>query len=66
MSAMALATYAVVAVFAVAYFIFFLVITVGGFYDLKQLLNAIRTEAVDPQDDGCHPGIGREKHDSES
>lgn len=66
MSAMALATYAVVAVFAVAYFIFFLVITVGGFYDLKQLLHAIRTEAVDPRDDGCHPGIGKVEDDAGS
>lgn len=54
MSAMAIATYCLVTVFAIAYMIFFVVITVGGFFDLKKLLIGIKTEIVDPQDQG-HP-----------
>lgn len=52
MSAMAIATYILVSIFAFGYVIFFVVITIGGFFDLVKLINGIRTELVDPTDDG--------------
>ncbi len=55
MSAMAVATYVLVALFAGSYLIFFIVITIGGFMDLKKLLAAIKSEVIQPDDDGCHP-----------
>jgi hypothetical protein len=32
--------------------IFFMVITIGGFFDLLHLIRGIKTEVVDPEDDG--------------
>lgn len=52
MSTMAAATYVLVSFFAFAYVIFFVVITVGGFFDLLHLVRGLRTEVVDPADDG--------------
>jgi hypothetical protein len=52
MSTMAVATYALVGVFAFAYVIFFVVITIGGFFDLLHLIRGLRREVVDPEDDG--------------
>jgi len=52
MSIMAIATYILVSVFACAYVIFFMVITIGGFFDLLHLIRGIKTEVVDPEDDG--------------
>ncbi|MEX1115383.1 MAG: hypothetical protein WEB53_09035 [Akkermansiaceae bacterium] len=49
---MAMATYVLVSVFACAYVIFFIVITIGGFFDLLHLIRGIKTEIVDPEDDG--------------
>lgn len=55
MSMMALITYIVVSVFALAYVIFFIVITIGGFFDLIYLIKGIQTEVVDAMDDGRVP-----------
>jgi hypothetical protein len=55
MSAMAIATYVLVSVFVIAYMLFFVVITIGGFFDLKQLIKGIKEKKDTPQDDGCHP-----------
>lgn len=52
MSAMALATYILVGLFALAYIIFFAVITIGGFFDLLHLIRGLRSESLDPEDDG--------------
>lgn len=63
MSAMAVATYCLVTVFAIAYVIFFVVITVGGFFDLMRLIKGIKTELVDRQDDGFDPPRPEKPHD---
>jgi len=52
MSAMAIATYLLVALAGLAYLVFFTVITIGGFFDLVYLLKSIRREALDAEDDG--------------
>ena len=52
MSALALATYILVSVAALAYLIFFVFITIGGFFDLLYLLKSIRQEVLNPDDDG--------------
>jgi threonine/homoserine/homoserine lactone efflux protein len=52
MSALAIATYLLVALAGLAYLVFFTVITIGGFFDLVYLLKSIRREALDAEDDG--------------
>ena len=52
MSALAIATYVLVALAGLAYLVFFTVITIGGFFDLVYLLKSIRREALDAEDDG--------------
>ncbi|HMP75098.1 MAG TPA: prepilin-type N-terminal cleavage/methylation domain-containing protein [Kiritimatiellia bacterium] len=52
MSAMVIATYILVSTAAAAYVLFFLVITIGGAFDLAHLLRALRRETPDPEDDG--------------
>jgi|GEM_PF-2485581 len=55
MSAMAIATYVLVSVFVIAYMLFFVVITIGGFFDLKKLIKGIKEKELSPQDDSYRP-----------
>ena len=52
MSNWALVTYCFVSVATIAYVVFFIVITIGGFFDLMYLLKSLKTEIVDATDDG--------------
>ncbi len=45
-------TYCFVFVAAIAYIIFFIVITIGGFFDLAYLFKCLKSEIVDNDDDG--------------
>ena len=52
MSSWAIITYGFVSIAIIAYAGFFIVITIGGLFDLKYLLKSLGTESVDPTDDG--------------
>jgi hypothetical protein len=52
MSNWALVTYCFVSFATIAYVVFFIVITIGGFFDLMYLLKSLKTEIVDATDDG--------------
>ena len=52
MSTLALATYILVGVAGVAYVGFYIVITIGGFFDLLYLFKSLKEEVVDAADDG--------------
>ncbi|MDF3127650.1 hypothetical protein P0Y35_00430 [Kiritimatiellaeota bacterium B1221] len=56
MSPMALATYVMVSLFAVSYILFFIVVTIGGFFDLKKLIRCIKVDQIDLLDDNCESG----------
>ena len=52
MSNWAIATYCFVSVSMFAYIIFFIVIMIGGIFDLGYLFRSLKTEIADPTDDG--------------
>jgi hypothetical protein len=52
MSVLAIATYILVCVSGLAYIGFFIVVTIGGFFDLLYLLKSLKEEALDSDDDG--------------
>lgn len=52
MSPLVIATYILVLAAALGYIGFFVIITIGGFFDLIYLFKSIKEENVDAEDDG--------------
>jgi len=52
MGAWAIATYSLVFAAAIAYVFFFVIITIGGFFDLIYLFKSLKEEEIDAEDDG--------------
>lgn len=57
----ALYTYCFVGVAAFAYVIFYIVITIGGMFDLIYLFKSLRGEVVDSVDDGRARQLDKEQ-----
>ena len=52
MDSWALTTYCFVGISTIAYVVFFIVISVGGIFDLIYLFKSLKAEIIDTSDDG--------------